>query len=182
MLTVVLMMLSISLTAQNTNNKDVWLNKKGNVEMTPETAIDNSKILSDWVRQSDSLKVREDQLRQKDEIIQAMIIKVAEMTGELKAANTYIANQTEKVDDINEEQIKVAKGLFTNFSMEFRLHGNLTGYEVYQNKHVRDKIWEHIRSDAIVRYNIKKFYIFVQGTLGTDNYGYASFGGGYRLW
>jgi hypothetical protein len=179
------MMLSISLTAQITNNKldgDVWLNENGNVEMTPEAAIDKSKILSDWVRQSDTLAIRERQLKQKDSIIQAMTIKVAEMTGELRAANNYIADKTDEVDDINEEQIDIAKGLFSNFQADVRAHGNITTYTNPETGLAEAGMFKYLQADVILRYNIKKWYIFTQGSVGMNDYINLNLGGGYRFW
>jgi len=179
------MMLSTSLTAQITNNKldgDVWLNKNGNVEMTPEAAIDKSKILSDWVRQSDTLATREKQLKLKDSIIQQMIIKVAEMTGELRAANAFIANKTETVDDINEEQIDIAKGLFSNFQANVRAHGNITTYTNPETGLDEAGMFKYLQADVILRYNIKKYYVFTQGSVGMNDYVNISLGGGYRFW
>lgn len=178
-------MLSISLTAQITSNKldgDVWLNDRGNVEMTPEAAIDKSKILSDWVRQNDTLRIREKQLRKKDSIIRLMTLKVAEMTGELRAINSFIENQTEKVDDISDDQIDIAKGMFSNFQIDVRGHGNLTSYLDPKTGLDESGKFKNIQADIIFKYNIKKWYIFTQGSVGTNDYKQISLGGGYRLW
>jgi len=176
------MMLSMSLTAQNTTTRDVWINDDGNVEMTPEAAIDKSKILSDWVRQTDSLKVREKQLKDKDKIIEQMALRVAEMTGELKAANSYIENQTNRVDDINEDQIDIAKGLFSDFQVNIQAHGNITTYTNPETGMAEAGMFKYMQGDVILRYNIKKWYIFTQGSVGLNDYLNISLGGGFRLW
>jgi acylphosphatase len=173
------------LTAQITNNKldgDVWLNDDGNVEMTPEAAIDKSKILSDWVRQNDTLKIRENQLRKKDSIITQMSLKVAEMTGELRAANNFIEKQTEKVDEISDDQIDIAKGMFSDFQIDVRGHGNLTSYMNPETGLDESGAFKYLQADIIFKYNIKKWYIFTQGSIGMNDYNSVSLGGGYRLW
>lgn len=182
------MMLSASLVAQNMNNDDIWKDRNGNVCMTPEAAIDKSKIVSDWLAQSETLEEAQESLKQKDAIINEMLLKSAKLSGDLKAANEFIEKQTAKVDELNDDQldiadkqIDIAKGLFTNFNIELRAHGNLTEYVVPDNMHVRSNVAEHIRGDVIVRYNISKFYVFAQGSVGTDDYKYASFGAGYRF-
>ena len=53
-------MQSLLLTAQNT-----WINENGNVEMTPRKAIDQSKIISDWYRLTDSVKPLQDKVVEK---------------------------------------------------------------------------------------------------------------------
>lgn len=149
--------------------------------MTPSAAIDKSKILSDWVRQSDTLEVREKQLKEKDEIIRKLSLKASELTGQLKALNYFISSKTEQVDEITEEQINIAKGMFSDFQVNLRAHGNITAHKNLNTGIIESGIFTYLQADLIIKYNIKKWYIVTQGSVGFNDYTNISLGGGYRL-
>lgn len=165
------MTLSTYLTAQNTTRTldgDVWINERGNVEMTPEAAIDRSKILSDWVRSQDTIKAYEKRLVEKDQRIELLAFESKKRFEEILELNKFIREKVFKSDSLADSQIKTAKGIFQRLRYTAEVN---TDFQQLTN----------FRVEGRITYDLYKFYLLTKGSIGNNDFYEIRFGIGYTF-
>jgi hypothetical protein len=136
--------------------------------MTAKAVIDISIIASEWERLNEAVKLRDSIIREKERTIQSISKVATERLKRINELTEIILEKSRVIDDISENQTKIASGLSSRLGLNAELSTIPTRRTDYQ-------------VSLVATYDIKKIYIFGSGTIGNKDYSEVRVGVGYKF-